>query len=104
MGARIAVLARSVGAKVIGCRSPVWDGSSLERDLADFKITIQATRFFVAAARDRGFWQIRASLIRSPHWFWSALPESRWVFAQVFLAAALTNVLGLAARYLSMVV
>lgn len=38
------------------------------------------------------------------HWFWSALASSRWTYAQVVLAAALTNLLGLSTSLFIMVV
>ncbi len=38
------------------------------------------------------------------HWFWSALAASRWSYAQVAMAAALANVLGLSTSVFIMVV
>lgn len=38
------------------------------------------------------------------HWFWSALAANRWAYAQVVLAAALANVLGLVTSLFTMVV
>jgi ATP-binding cassette subfamily C protein LapB len=38
------------------------------------------------------------------HWFWSALAESRWMYAQVILAAVVANFLGLATSIFTMVV
>jgi len=40
----------------------------------------------------------------SGHWFWSALAESRWMYAQVILAAIVANFLGLATSIFTMVV
>ncbi|XGA81019.1 type I secretion system permease/ATPase [Halomonas sp. CH40] len=38
------------------------------------------------------------------HWFWSALSSNRWIYAQVVMAAALTNFLGLSTSLFIMVV
>lgn len=38
------------------------------------------------------------------HWFWSALAANRWAYAQVVLAAALANILGLLTSLFTMVV
>ena len=41
---------------------------------------------------------------RRGHWFWQALAENRWAYAQVVLAAILANILGLATSLFIMVV
>lgn len=42
--------------------------------------------------------------LSSGHWFWSALSANRWTYAQVVMAAALTNFLGLSTSIFIMVV
>lgn len=41
---------------------------------------------------------------RKGHWFWSTMIQNRWMYAQVILAAALTNILGLVTSLFTMVV
>jgi len=101
-GRAIAVLARSVGAKV-SVVDPRFGTAAVERDLADFKDHYSG---YALLLRRRATEDLAKSgrLNSDRHWFWSAFTESRWVFAQVFLAAALTNVLGLASSIFIMVV
>ncbi len=42
--------------------------------------------------------------VHEGHWFWSALAASRWTYAQVAMAAALANILGLSTSVFIMVV
>lgn len=51
---------------------------------------------------DRG--AVRRTAGNRGHWFWSPLAANRWTYAQVVLAAALTNLLGLTVSVFIMVV
>lgn len=53
--------------------------------------------------RDRSDGDSGSSEVRG-HWFWSTLMQSKWSYTQVLLAAAISNVLGLATSIFIMVV
>ena len=53
--------------------------------------------------RDNGV-DASSTAAQTGHWFWSTLFESKWSYTQVLLAAAISNVLGLATSIFIMVV
>ncbi len=87
----LALFDPALGETLVQCRP--------ERLMPDFLGHIIAVRpkHRPAAASD-------APALATGHWFWSALSSNRWIYTQVVLAAALTNVLGLSTSLFIMVV
>lgn len=73
------------------------DGSKLasRKDLA-----VRLQDYVVLAQRDPAF----SSVTQGTSWFWGSLAQGKWLYAQVLIAAALTNVLGLSSSLFIMVV
>ena len=82
---------------------PHFGPAPLNSRLSDYQGAYSGYALIVKRRAGRRHEAERSDAVKR-HWFWSAFSENRTVFAQVFLAAVLTNLLGLATSIFIMVV
>lgn len=69
--------------------------SDIAKVFAGYALIFRPTAQSVGEGRNRD---------RKGHWFWSTMIQNKWMYVQVILAAALTNILGLVTSLFTMVV